>query len=196
MRSLRKPDTSQIQRFLNTQSAFDFTYEDVGATARRPPEGFVLDHTRVKLGTGKDLFRIAEQSLREWRQFQLGWLEVSPVGVPIAQGENIAILARSFGLWWLNACRVIYVIDDVRPRHRFGFAYGTLPDHVGSGEERFLIELDDVGDVWYDILAFSRPSHFLSRVGYRFMRRIQSRFGQDSVAAMRRAVGDPSDILL
>ena len=38
---------------------------------------------------------------------------------------------------------------------RFGFAYGTLPGHGGSGEERFLIERDRDDGVWYDILAFS-----------------------------------------
>jgi len=46
----------------------------------------------------------------------------------------VAILARSIGLWWLNACRIVYVVDKV---DKFGFAYGTLPDHAGSGEERW-----------------------------------------------------------
>ncbi len=50
---------------------------------------------------------------------------------------------------------------------RFGFAYGTLPDHAGSGEELFLIEWDrGEGSVWYDVLAFSRPGHILDRLGY------------------------------
>ncbi len=50
---------------------------------------------------------------------------------------------------------------------RFGFAYGTLPGHVESGEERFLVEWDRGDDaVWYDILAFSRPNHVLTRLGY------------------------------
>ena len=41
---------------------------------------------------------------------------------------------------------------------RFGFAYGTLPDHAGSGEEGFLVEWGrEEGSVWYDILALSRP---------------------------------------
>ena len=50
----------------------------------------------------------------------------------------VAILARSIGLWWLNACRIVAVVDEDGPVKRFGFAYGTLPDHAGSGEERFL----------------------------------------------------------
>src|SRR5216683_698739 len=72
------------------------------------------------------------------------------------KGRVVAILARSIGLWWLNACRIVYVVDKV---DKFGFAYGTLPDHAGSGEERWLVEWDqDEGSVWYDIRAFSAVS--------------------------------------
>jgi uncharacterized protein (UPF0548 family) len=69
----------------------------------------------------------------------------------------VAVIARALGLWWLNACRIVYIVDESEPLRRFGFAYGTLPGHVGTGEERFLVEWDPAGDgVWYDILAFSR----------------------------------------
>lgn len=84
----------------------------------------------------------------------------------------------------------MYVVDEsIGSVTRFGFAYGTLPGHVESGEERFLIEWDHAADmVFYDLLAFSRPRHFLTRIGKWQVRRLQRRFGQDSVAAMRRAV--------
>ena len=67
------------------------------------------------------------------------------------------------------------------PVTKFGFAYGTLPEHAESGEERFLIEWDRAGDggVWYDILAFSRPRQFLARLGHPWVRRLQKRFGRD-----------------
>jgi hypothetical protein len=42
--------------------------------------------------------------------------------------------------------------------------------------------------VWYDILAFSRPNHVLTRLGYPIVRRLQKRFGRDSAASMFRAV--------
>jgi uncharacterized protein (UPF0548 family) len=45
-------------------------------------------------------------------------------------------------------------------------------------------------NVWYDILAFSRPNHLLARLGYPVVRRMQKRFGRESAAAMQRAVGD------
>jgi uncharacterized protein (UPF0548 family) len=69
------------------------------------------------------------------------------------------------------------------------FAYGTLPGHAESGEERFLVEWDRTTDaVHYDILAFSRPRHPLARLGYPLTRRVQRRFARDSATAMRRAV--------
>ncbi len=84
---------------------------------------------------------------------------------------------------------IVYVVDESGPTNRFGFACGTLPGHVESGEERFLVEWDDADDaVWYDILAFSRPNHVLTRLGYPVVRRLQRRFGRDSAAAMRKAV--------
>ena len=71
--------------------------------------------------------------------------------------------------------------------------YGTLPGHVESGEERFLIEWDrDTDRVCYDILAFSRPNHLLTRLGYPLVRRSQKRFGRDSAEAMFRAVNSAS----
>ena len=74
---------------------------------------------------------------------------------------------------------------------KFGFTYGTLPDHAESGEERFLAEWDRAtGWVWYDILAFSRPRHLLTRLGYPWTRGVQRRFARDSAAAMVRAVGE------
>ena len=81
-------------------------------------------------------------------------------------------------------------MDEKLPIRKFGFAYGTLPGHVESGEERFLIEWNLADDnVWYDVLAFSKPNHILTRLGYPVARRMQKRFGRDSAAAMLKAVG-------
>jgi uncharacterized protein (UPF0548 family) len=42
--------------------------------------------------------------------------------------------------------------------------------------------------VWFDILAFSRPNHLLTWLGYPLVRRSQKRFGRDAAAAMFRAI--------
>ena len=186
---LRRPGTETIQAFLASQARHDLTYSVVGATATKPPIGYVVDHIRTKLGAGEKVFAAAKTALERWQQFRLGWLEAMPEDTPIKEGQVVAILARSIGLWWLNACRIVAVLNVDGPVKRFGFVYGTLPDHAGSGEERFLVEWDRAeGSVWYDILAFSRPRHLLARLGYPWVRRIQKRFGRESAAAMCRAV--------
>jgi uncharacterized protein (UPF0548 family) len=195
MLSLRKPSAESIRRFLATQAGHSFTYPAVGATANDPPAGYAVDHTRIKLGEGEAVFLAARAALCRWQQFQLGWVEACPNDTPIRAGEIVAIIGRAMGLWWLNASRIAYVVDESEPIHRFGFAYGTLPAHVETGEERFTIEWDRTSNgVWYDILAFSRPNLLLTRLGYPLVRRMQRRFGHDSVAAMLRAVGSSNEV--
>jgi uncharacterized protein (UPF0548 family) len=193
MLAFRKPSPQGIQRFLDEQRRMDFSYSAVGATATSPPAGFVVDHLRVKLGDGEQIFLAAKAALERWEQFQLGWVEAWSSDTPIQTGEVVAIVACAAGLWWLNACRIVYVIDEKEPVRSFGFAYGTLAEHVESGEERFLIEWDLSDDsVWYDILAFSRPRHVLARLGYPLVRRFQRQFAQGAAAAMLRAVATSS----
>jgi uncharacterized protein (UPF0548 family) len=189
MLSLGKPAAESTRRFLTAQAKQDFSYPAVGATAKEPPARFVVDRTRIKLGEGEPVFQAAKAAFRRWRQFDLGWVEAWPPETPIQTGEVVAIVARAIGLWWLNACKIVYVVDESGPISRFGLAYGTLPDHVERGEERFLIEWDHADhSVWYDILAFSRPNHWLTRLGYPIVRRTQKRFARESAAAMLKAV--------
>jgi uncharacterized protein (UPF0548 family) len=189
MLSLRKPSVDALRRFMAAQAKLPYTYEAVGATAETPPAGYVVDRTRMKLGEGEPVFRSAIAALRRWEQFRLGWVEAWSPDTPIQPGEVVAVMGRAIGVWWLNACRIVYIVDEAGPISKFGFAYGTLPGHVESGEERFLIEWNR-GDntVWFDIVAFSRPNHFLTRFGYPVVRRLQKQFGRDSAASMLKAV--------
>jgi len=187
--SLRKPSTEKLRGFLAAQSKLGLTYPAVGATAAVPPGGYVVDRTRIKLGGGAGAFAAAKAALGRWEQFRLGWVETWPPETPIQAGQVVAVVARLFGLWWLNACRIVYVVSEETPDQRYGFAYGTLPEHAESGEERFTVAWQEADDaVWYDILAFSRPQQLLARLGYPFARRLQKRFARDSAAAMQRAV--------
>lgn len=192
MLSLQRPSPDTIRRFLSAQAEADFTYPAVGATAGQPPAGFVVAHTQIKLGEGEKTFQIAKSGLQRWDQFNLGWLEAWSPERQIRPGEVMAVLARTIGLYWLNACRIVYVVDEVEPIRRYGFAYGTLPDHAAIGEERFMVEWDRADNsVWYDILSFSRARHVLVRLGYPMFRRKQIQFGRESAAAMLRAVLQP-----
>jgi uncharacterized protein (UPF0548 family) len=195
MLSLRKPSAQRLRDFLALQSRLDLTYPEVGATAAVPPAGYVMDRTRIKLGEGVGTFAAARAALQRWEHFRLGWVEAWPSDTPIQAGRVVAVIARLFGLWWLNACRIVYVVDEEGPVQRYGFAYGTLPEHAESGEERFTVEWHEEGDaVWYDIVAFSRPQQLLVRLGYPLARRLQKRFARDSAAAMQKAVGEGKSV--
>jgi uncharacterized protein (UPF0548 family) len=180
---ITEPTDSDVAKFISSQRNLDFTYAEVGATNAKPPDGYTIDNNRVQLGNGEAIYRAAVAVLKQWRQFDLGWVTIVPRGAPTEVGEVVAVKARAFGTWSLNATRVSYVIDEAR---RFGYAYGTLPGHIECGEERFLIEWLTDDSVWYDILAFSRPRHPLVRASYPFARMLQKKFARES---MRRVKG-------
>jgi uncharacterized protein (UPF0548 family) len=187
---LSQPSAGQIQKFIYSQRDHSFSYSQVGATrAADPPVGFSVDHNRRRLGDGEDTYQRAVAALKTWKHFNLGWVRIVPPNSPVEVGNTVAIQAKSFGFWSLNACRIVYLIgDDAALKARFGFAYGTLPEHVECGEERFTIEWHQDGSVWYDIYAFSRPRHPLVRLSFPLARMLQKRFVRDSLAAMVAAV--------
>ena len=182
---LRKPSAEQIERFISSQRELPFSYPEVGATRDTLPRGYAIDHNRVKVGAGRQTFARAVQALEAWKQFDLGWVKIVPVKTRPEIGSTVAIRARTFGFWSLSACRVIYAINEGGPIKKFGFAYGTLPDHVERGEERFTVEWHTGGDsVWYDILAFSRPHHPLVKFAFPLARLLQKRFARESLRQM------------
>jgi len=187
---LKEPSDLAISTFIADQRDRPFSYSAVGATNGTPPEGFIVDHNRIQLGCGKQVYERALSALQHWEQFDLGWVSIVPKGVPIEIGATVAVKARAFGRWSLNATRIVYVVNERDAVERFGFAYGTLPDHAESGEERFTVEfhLDDES-VWYDILAFSKPQHLLVKMAYPLARRLQKRFARDSMERMRSMIG-------
>ena len=175
-----------MRRFLDAQRALPFSYEAVGATRDgEVPAGFDHDRNRQRLGTGPACFAAACDAIRAWAMFPAPLARIEPGGIPIAPGEVAGVVSRVVGLWWLSAARIVYVIEEPR---RFGFAYGTLPGHVERGEGRFCVEWLDDDTVWYDIDAFSQPRYWMVRLGKPIARRVQRRFGQESRAAMLRAV--------
>ena len=189
MFTLSEPTSDDVAKFIASQRNLPFTYAEVGATRFDPveaPRGFTLDHNRVLLGNGIELYERAVEALKQWRQFDLGWVTLVPQGVKLEKDAIVAVKARAVGTWSLSACRVVYTINEQGPVRRFGFAYGTLPDHVERGEERFLIEWNPLDNsVWYDILAFSQPRHPLVRLGSPVARKLQKRFARDSLAVMK-----------
>ena len=183
---LRHPTDPAISAFLDSVSKSSFSYENVGLSLTGSPTGYNVDHNRISIGSDVQDFELAKAAIKNWKMFDFPWVQLCWSNTPIEVGRTVAIVVGHFGFWSMSAARIVYVIDEP---NRFGFAYGTLTDHVESGEERFSVELDrTTGEVWYDLFAFSRPAHPLAKLGLPVSRYLQKSFTADSLAAMKRAI--------
>ncbi|HEY6690376.1 MAG TPA: DUF1990 domain-containing protein [Rubrobacter sp.] len=188
---LRKPPDARIGRFLDDQRSLPFSYPEVGASREGAPSGYPVNQLRGRLGVGPEAFARAVEALRRWKMYETGWTKLCWPDAPITGGTVVGVLGRHFGLWSLNACRIVYVIEEKEASllRRYGFAFGTLPGHVERGEERFTVEWHRADDsVSYEVFAFARPAHPLASVGPPFVRLVQRRFGAASLRAMAAAV--------
>ena len=148
-----------------------FTYPDVGASAALDlPDGYHhLERTRP-VGAGRGDFVRASEQLADWDMHRRAGIRVSRKTPRAAVGVEVR-LGLGAGPVKLGApCRVVYIIDGERER---GFAYGTLPGHPESGEERFSIVWREDDTVEVRIRAFSRPATWWSRLGGPVARRVQ-----------------------
>jgi|HubBroStandDraft_6_1064221.scaffolds.fasta_scaffold69289_2 uncharacterized protein (UPF0548 family) len=182
---LRKPSQHDLEVFLIQQRDAALSYAPLGCTSAQAPPGYVRDHERTVLGSGREVFQAACDALRAWKMFDLRWTSVVDPACPVVAGREVGVLARVGFLWTLNACRILEVVD--RPGRCFGFVYGTLDEHVERGEERFLVELDSANRVWFDLFAISRPHRWYARIASPVARCFQRRFRRDAAAAMLRA---------
>jgi uncharacterized protein (UPF0548 family) len=186
---LSKPTEQVTQRFLTAQKSARFSYPRVGASgAGASPAGYVVDHNRIHLGSGIETFERAKMAVRQWKMFAMPWVQLCWPDAPISVGTDVAVLISHFGFWSLNSARIVYLVEEHGSCEKYGFAYGTLPEHGERGEERFTVEFhnSDKG-VWYDLFAFSRPK-LAARLAYPFTRTLQRRFAADSKFAMKNAV--------
>jgi uncharacterized protein (UPF0548 family) len=187
---LGKPSEETIRQFVNRQKSLTVSYSEVGLTKEGVcPPGYGVDRVREEIGSGADTFAKAVAVFEKWEQFDVNWVEIYPRNTVIKPGSVLAVLAWHGCVWSLNACRIVYVIDEQGAVAKFGFGYGTLPDHAETGEERFLLEWDRGTDmVSYEILAFSNPNHLWGWLAYPIVRYIQNRFRRDSKCVMKRKV--------
>jgi uncharacterized protein (UPF0548 family) len=185
---LRPPSSATIEDLIALQEESGFSYPEVGASAGELPAGFNVDKSRALLGSGEAIWLRAAQSIREWQMFNMPWIHLSRPNSAIEPGTTVGVLVRHFGFYSLNFARIVYVVSEDGPVCRFGFAYGTLEEHSERGEERFMVEWNrSTDEVWYDILAFSRPNKTLAKLAYPLARMLQKKFAKGSKAAMLRA---------
>jgi len=211
MLCIRKPSDSDIRQYLRDRKEEPFQYKNVYGTRDYPTKTdyeldpkykqFDIDQIRIKLGTGQQCFDKAVQALKQWKQFDLDWVEFCFKDIPILVGETVGVLSRQMGFWILSFCRINYVYDGPQEDGtvKFGFSYGTLKEHVEKGEERFIIEWLrepdaplESGDVYFEMLSFSEPQHWMSQLGYPVARYFQNKFTLGSVNSMLKSVGSPN----
>jgi uncharacterized protein (UPF0548 family) len=143
----------------------------------------------VRIGTGERDFAAARAAVLALRMFELPWLAAAADG-PVRAGANIAVSGRVLGLWWTNVCRVVEVIDQ---KDRSGFVYATVQGHMLLGAERFAVERDADGAVWFEVLAHSKPLHPLARLGAGLVIEAQRRFAIDAGMVLAAAIAPPCE---
>lgn len=189
MLTIKRPTESKLDEFLSSQSKSALLYSGAGLT--RTGDNLLANFRKhlvsTELGFGEKLFNSATQHMRSWDHFAVDWVYLFPNKPLIAPDTILAVCANHCLLWSVNACRIIYVIDEsTESKRRFGYGYGTLPDHVEQGEERFLIEWDfDSDRVTYEILAFSKPNHPLVAMLWPIAILIQDSFRKESLKALK-----------
>jgi uncharacterized protein (UPF0548 family) len=152
---------------------------------------YTYDNHAVLLGEGEATFEAAQQAIRQWAMFPNMWTSpwafIHSSTTPLEVGRVVIMSARIMGVWWLNAARIVYIVQE---KKRFGFAYGTLPHHAESGEELFQVRMDDNGRVWYEIQAFSHPRHWMARLAFPVARHYQLKFVKHSQKHFKEVTND------
>ena len=116
-----------------------------------------FSHRRV-VGHGEDAYARCVSALLSGRAHRAAG---APLTGPFTVDGVVTI--RPLGLRSLSSpCRIL--VRGSGPEHTL-LVYGTLPGHLEEGEESFRIDLTDAGDVVVTVSAFSRPAHWLTRLG-------------------------------
>ena len=142
MLSLAKTVGRDDPDFLAAQAKLDFTYSAVGATARRRPPATSwttpasswVKARRSSRGQSRPAGAGSSSAWAGWRRGRRRRRSRT--------GEVVAVMARPIGLWWLNACRIVYVVDEAGPVARSASPTARCRTMRGAGEERFLVEWD------------------------------------------------------
>ncbi|XVF59865.1 hypothetical protein PTKIN_Ptkin07bG0310000 [Pterospermum kingtungense] len=189
--------------FIITRSGtFNYDTKYQGATAKPvscikddkelSKDGYLVNHGRVLVGSGLQTYEKGKAALQSWRHFGLNWAFVDPK-TPIQNGVKFCVCVKEFLPWVMMPLQVVYVKENKMAKKKkavasFGFGSGTLQGHLLAGEERFSIELDENDQVWYEVLSFSKPAHFLSFIGYPYVQLRQKYFAHQSANAVLKNV--------
>jgi uncharacterized protein (UPF0548 family) len=126
-------------------------------------------------------FRRVATAIMDYRIFPSPLITAILARTPVQLGDTVGLTYRLLpGLRMFVASRVIDVFDGPTPTGwRTGFTYRTLAGHAELGEEAFAVEKDrETGEVTASLTAWSRPGHWLTRIGYLYARWCQKHAGR------------------
>lgn len=168
-------------------TAQDFTYPEVGATREaRRPDGHRHLRKRMLVGHGPAVFGNAADAVMEFWMHRAIPVRVDASASRAAPGVSV-VIGMGVGPLRLTApCRIVWTREEQRYA---GWAYGTLAGHPQSGEESFVVHLDDEGDVWLTVTAFSRPATTAAELAGPFGRAFQGAYARRCGAVLRRLAG-------
>ncbi len=147
------------------------------------PGGYFHDVYSVQVGDGDRAFQRAKDALRLWQAHRHVGATLTPNNPPLVTDTVVVVTFHLGPVHVVAPCRLVYV-TDVADR----FAYGTLPGHPECGEEAFHVRRDADGAVTFDVIAFSRPADWMTRVGRPVARAVQRRVTEGYLEAVRKCV--------
>ncbi|XP_030464142.2 UPF0548 protein At2g17695-like isoform X1 [Syzygium oleosum] len=191
-----RPSAEQQKQCINKSGPFNYDAKYRGATTKAMTilkedgelykDGFLLNHARVLVGSGRDTYEKGKNALQSWRHFGLSWAFVDSK-TQVQNGVKLCACVKEFLPWLVMPLEVVFVNESQKSKKgvaSFRFGGGTLKGHLLAGEESFSIELDENNQVWYEILSFSKPAHFLSFIGYPYVQLRQKHFAHQSSNAV------------
>lgn len=172
----------QVLTYLQADDV-QLNYPEVGATAGplRLPAGYALVRRTAGLGHGRQAFDTAAEHLMRWDMHRRAGLRVESAAERAVLGGDVRLVLSVGPLRFPAPCRVVRVVDEPRAR---GFAYGTLTGHPEMGEESFVVRLDEQDRVTLEIVAFSRPARWWSRLAAPVSRLVQRRVTERYLSAL------------
>lgn len=157
-----RPSSGSWRPYRRLMTGATFTYREVGATSGDLPPGYHHTCRTAPLGHGLELFLRAGEAVMTWEMHRRAGLTVTSDSPRAISGAAV-VLGWGVGRLRLSApCRVVLTVNEPTAT---GFAYGTLLGHPESGEESFVVRVDDAERVRLDIVAFSRPATWYARAG-------------------------------
>lgn len=155
------------------------------------PAGYAHVDRQIYVGRGDAAFAALVEGIMTWEIQRRSGLRVSAppraeVGARITSGFGVGDLRvpAPCEVVWAQEIAPVTMADGAEVQMA-GFGYGTLPGHPALGEEAFLAVKTDDGGVFFRVLAFSKPSGLLFKLGSPVTKLTQSNVTKSYLQAAR-----------